>query len=46
MPLLPVNDGQVEKSSFHGCCRFGTPVGGIVTFKSCSFVAVVVSCAV
>ena len=23
MPLSPLNDGQVEKSSFHGCYRLG-----------------------
>ena len=26
MPLLPLNDGQVEKSSFHGCYRCGAPL--------------------
>ena len=46
VPLLPLNDGQVEKSSFHGCYRLGTPGGWIGTFKSRSFVVVVVSCAV
>ena len=25
--LLPLDDGQVEKSSFHGCYRFGTSGG-------------------
>ena len=46
MPLLPLNDGQVEMSSLHGCYRLGAPGGGIGTFKSRSFAAVVVSCAV
>ena len=46
MQLLPLNDGRVEKSSFHGCCRPGTPGDGIGTFQSRSFVAVVVSWAV
>ena len=35
--FLPLNDGQVEKSSFHGRCHFGTLVGGIGTLKSRSF---------
>ena len=26
VPLLPLNDGRVEKSSFHGCYHFGTSV--------------------
>ena len=43
MQLLPLNDGRVEKSLFHGCCRLGTPGGRIGTFQSRSFVAVVVS---
>ena len=43
---LPLNDGQVEKSSFHGCYHFGASGGRIGTLKSRSFVAVVVSCAV
>ena len=30
--LLPLNDGRVEKSSFHGCYRLGTPGGWIGTF--------------
>ena len=42
--LLPPNDGRVEKSSFHGCCRLGTPGDWIGKFQSRSFVAVVVSC--
>ena len=46
MQHLPLNDGQVEKSSFHGRCHFGTSVGRIGTLESRSFVAVVVSCAV
>ena len=25
MQLLPLNNGPVEKSSFHGCYRLGTP---------------------
>ena len=44
--LLPLNDDEVEKSSFQERYRLGTPGGWIGTFKSCSFVAVVVSCAV
>ena len=44
--LLPLNDGRVEKSSFHGCYLLGTPGGSIGTFQSRSFVAVVVSWAV
>ena len=46
MQLLPLNDGRVEKSSFHGCYRPGAPGGRIGIFQSRSFVAVVVSCAV
>ena len=46
MQHLPLNDGQVEKSSFHGRCYFGTSVGRPGTLESRSFVAVVVSCAV
>ena len=46
MQHLPLNDGQVEKSSFHGRCHFGTSVGRTGTLESRSFVAVVVSCAV
>ena len=46
MQHLPLNDGQVEKSSFHGRCRFGTSVGQIGTLESRRCVAVVVSCAV
>ena len=34
---LPLNDGQVEKSSFHGRCHFGTSVGRTGTLKSRSF---------
>ena len=43
---LPLNDGQVEKSSFHGHCYFGTSVGRTGTLESRSFEAVVVSCVV
>ena len=38
--------GGVEKSSFQGCYRLGTPGGRIGTFQSRSFMAVVVSWAV
>ena len=43
---IPLNDGQVEKSSSHGRCYFGISVGRTGTLESRSFVAVVVSCAV
>ena len=43
MQHLPLNDGQVEKSSLHGRCHFGTSVGRTGTLESRSFVAVVVS---
>ena len=43
---MPLNDGGVEKSSFHSRCHFGTSVGPTGTLESRSFVAVVVSCAV
>ena len=43
---IPLNDGKVEKSSFHSRCCFGTSVGRTGTLESRSFVAVVVSCAV
>ena len=43
---LPLNDGRVEKSSFHGCYLLGSRGGRIGTFQSRSFVAVVDSCAV
>ena len=46
MQVSPLNHGQVEKSSFHGRCHFGTSVGRTGTLKSRSFVAVVVSCGV
>ena len=46
MQHLPLNDVQVEKSSFHGRCHFGTSVGRTGTLESRSFVAVVVSCVV
>ena len=36
--LLPLNDGRVEKSSFHGCYRLGTPGGWIGTLQSRSLV--------
>ena len=45
MQHLPPNDGQVEKSSLHGRCHFGTSVGRTGTLESRSFVAVVDSCA-
>ena len=43
---LPLNDGQVQKSSFHNRCHFGTSVGRTGTLESRSFVVVVVSCVV
>ena len=46
MQFLHPGDGQVEKSSFHGCCRFGTWGVELEHSKVRSFVAVVVSCAV
>ena len=46
MQHLPLNDGQVEKTSFHGRCHFETSLGRIGTLESRSFAAVVVSCAV
>ena len=46
MQHLPLNDGQVERSSFHGRCQFGTSVGRTGTLESRSFVVVVVSCTV
>ena len=46
MQHLPLNDGQVEKSSFRGRCHFGPSVGRTGTLESRSCVAVVVSCAV
>ena len=47
MQLLPLNDGWVEKSChFTAVTALGTPGGGIGTFQSRSFVAVVVSWAV
>ena len=42
MQHLPLNDDQVEKSSFHGRCHFGTSVGRTGTLESRSSVAVVV----
>ena len=46
MQFLSLDDGQVEKSSSHGRCHFGTSVGGTRSLESRSFMAVVVSCAV
>ena len=40
---MALNDGQVEKSSYHGRCQFEALKCLIVTLESRSFVAVVVS---
>ena len=45
MELLPLDDGHVRRSSFHGRHRFGTLRGQIGTFESRSFAVVVVQCA-
>ena len=44
MQLLPLNNGPVGKSSFHGCYRLGPQEVELEWYSS--FVAVVVSCAV
>ena len=44
--IFHLNDGQVEKSSFHGPYHFGTSGVELATRKSASFAALVASCAV